>query len=71
LAKTMDVNLPSINKFTWKEKQLLAQMLLDGRNPSGIDQLALDWLKHVNGKEVFPKLPVHLRKEVGRKSGKR
>jgi hypothetical protein len=28
------------------------------------DQLALDWLKHVDGKEVFPKLPVHLWKEV-------
>jgi hypothetical protein len=53
LAKTMGVNLPFINKFTRKEKQLLAQMLLGGRNPSSIDHLALDWLKHVDGKDFF------------------
>jgi hypothetical protein len=70
LAKTMGVNLPFINNFTRKEKQLLAKMLLDGRNPSGIDQLALEWLKHVDGIEVFPKLPVHLRKEVDERAAR-
>ena len=51
---------------TPEEKHLFAQLIHDGHGSSARDphckSMALRWVHHVNGKLIFPKLPVQLRK---------
>ena len=44
----------------------MRHLILDGRNATDVDQMAVDWLEHVNGKHILPKLPVYLRTHIER-----
>jgi len=63
LARAMGVKLPFTPSFTVHEKKLFATMML--QNDAGFDenQMALDWVRHVDGKNIMPKLPVYLRNQ--------
>jgi hypothetical protein len=60
LAMKQGVQLP-FTPFHGREKNLVRMMLLQGSDPNNEDQLALDWLEHVDGKDIMPKLAVYFR----------
>ena len=41
--------------------KLFCQLILEMSGKFDEDKMAKEWCKHVNGKNVFPKLPVYLR----------
>jgi hypothetical protein len=65
LAKKQGVQVP-FTPFVGKEKKVVRTMLLEGSDPNDEDQLTLDWLKHVDGKEIMPKLGVYFRTYIKR-----
>ena len=66
LANDQGAALPFLPVTTPEEKDLFAQLIHDGHGSSARDphckSMALRWVHHVNGKLIFPKLPVQLRK---------
>jgi hypothetical protein len=62
IAEAVGVQLPFTPNFTMKTK-LMAQMMSDGIDLNDDEKLALRWVRHVDGNNVSPKLPFHLRIE--------
>ena len=59
LCRTMTVKLPFLPIDTDEEKLLYSRLTLAGITDP--NRMALEWIKSVDGKNIFPKLPVHLR----------
>jgi len=60
IMKCMGVELPFLPVTTREEKDLFSRLIRQGASV-GHDALALEWMKHVDGKNIFPKLPVYIR----------
>ena len=59
LCQVMGTKLPLLPVHTVAERKLFYQIIL--KNIMDPRQQALEWVKGVNGVDIFPKLPVHLR----------
>jgi hypothetical protein len=59
----MGLKIPAIPVSTPEERKHFKQLLLADKSPSHPDyeDMAIKWLEAVDGKTIFPKLPVHLR----------
>ena len=55
--------LPFLPIFGEKEHSLFNKLLLSSNNSTkpNFDKISLQWCKHVDGLNIFPKLPVYLR----------
>jgi hypothetical protein len=42
----------------------VAKLIQNGQDTNDAESFAMEWVNHVNGTDVFPKLPVHTRKEL-------
>ena len=58
LCQVMGTKLPLLPVHTVAERKLFYQIIL--KNIMDPRQQALEWVKGVNGVDIFPKLPVHL-----------
>jgi hypothetical protein len=62
LAQQQNVPLPFTPIVSKEEKTKFKQMVLEiPRIVNDMDNWAMRWLEHVDGKTIFPKLPVYLR----------
>lgn len=59
LCTVMGTKLPFLPVHTVEERRLYRRLILEGINDE--KQQALKWVESVNGIDIFPKLPVHLR----------
>ncbi|CAJ1964152.1 unnamed protein product [Cylindrotheca closterium] len=59
LCKVMGTKLPLLPIHTVAERQLFSQLVL--LNTFDARKMALEWVKSVDGVNIYPKLPVHLR----------
>ena len=58
LCKVMGTVLPFLPIIDEFEMALFGKLFLDGF--TNMDMMALEWIKHVDGVHIYPKLPVHL-----------
>lgn len=61
LVRKCGTPLPPLPFHGKDELQKFAKMALSSKVPFNIDSITFEWLKHVNGSTIFPKLPVHFR----------
>jgi len=61
LCKTMDVPLPFLPFTSEDERKKFAQCILNPEFPTSDDAASIEWCKFVDGVDIFPKLPVHIR----------
>jgi hypothetical protein len=61
MCKAMGTPLPILPFVTKEESLAYAQYVLELNGPIDYDQAAVDWLKYVDGKNIMPKLPSHMR----------
>ena len=62
LRRATGTKLPPLPVHGKDEFQLFPQLVLAQQaSPPHFEQVALDWVEHVNGVTTFPKLPVYLR----------
>ena len=61
ICKAMGVKLPFLPFATEEEKKQFAQCVLDPSFPARDDAAAVSWCKFVDGVNIHPKLPVHIR----------
>jgi hypothetical protein len=61
IARAMGVKLPFLPLHGSDEAKLFSRLVLE--MPTGFNDIimALEWIKHVNGTSIFPKIPVYLR----------
>jgi hypothetical protein len=62
LCRSMGVEIPFLPVCRPKEIKLFSNIMLDVVNKFDSEKMALLWVDHVDGREIFPKLPVQLRK---------
>jgi len=62
LADSVGAKLPFLPFISDEENVIYAHFVLDGNFPLDDDEkTAIAWWKHVDGVEIMPKLPVHMR----------
>ena len=61
LCKSMGTKLPFLPVHGEAEYRTFARFIHDMQHPYNYDQMAIEWCKHVDGKGIWPKLPVYLR----------
>ena len=59
ICKAMGTDLPFLPFYGEQENKLFARLILE--SPIDDEEMAVEWCKHVNGTNIFPKLPVHVR----------
>ena len=62
LCKMTKTKLPFVPVVRKEEKMLFNRMLLGMEGTPDFDKMAIDWCMHVDGVNIFPKLPVYLRR---------
>jgi hypothetical protein len=62
LCRSIGVEIPFLPVCRPREIKLFSEIMLHDVNKFDSLKMALRWVDHVDGKEIFPKLPVHLRK---------
>ena len=62
LCKAMLTKLPFLPVVRREERKIFIQMLLGQQGTPDFDKMAINWCKHVDGINIFPKLPVYLRR---------
>jgi len=63
IAQSMGTKLPLLPVHGKEENVLFHSLVLAApQGPLNFDSMAIEWCKHVDGKAIFPKLPVYLRK---------
>lgn len=62
LCKVTGTQLPLLPVHGDAECTLFYRLILNHPGSFDADWMALEWCKHVDGKDIFPKLPVYLRK---------
>ena len=60
IAECMGVPLPFLPVHGEDEAKLFVRLVLVMGEAFDADHMALEWCKYVDGKTIFPKLPVHL-----------
>ena len=61
MCSAMGTKLPFLPVSGHKEHLTFAKFILDMPYPFDYEQMAIEWCKHVDGIQVWPKLPVYLR----------
>ena len=61
LCEAMGTQLPFLPFTTVEENKQFAQCVLSNDFPTDEDEAAIAWCKFVDGVNIFPKLPVHIR----------
>jgi len=61
LRKMTGTKLPFLPVHGEEEGKLFSKLMLSMRGALNANAMALEWCKHVDGKTIFPKLPVYLR----------
>ena len=60
-AKRMKLPLPMLPVHTPKAKRVFRQLVRKYVATMNFEEIAIEWCKHVNGEDVMPALPAHLR----------
>ena len=61
LCKATGTDLPFLPITTQEEKSLFSQYIATHQDNKSDEDIALWWIQKVNGVDIFPKLPVHIR----------
>lgn len=61
MCRVMGVDLPFLPFSTDEERKQFALCVLDPNFPDRDEDAAIAWCNYVDGKVIFPKLPVHIR----------
>ncbi|KAL7538491.1 hypothetical protein ACHAXR_008586 [Thalassiosira sp. AJA248-18] len=61
LCKAMNIPLPFLPFASEEERKKFAQCVLTPGFPTCNDAASIEWCKFVDGVDIFPKLPVHIR----------
>jgi hypothetical protein len=61
MCKAMGTSLPFLPFVSKEERKAYAQYVLESAEAMDYDKAAEDWLSYVDGKNIMPKLPSHLR----------
>ena len=61
LCKAMGTKLPFLPFSTEEERKQYAKCILNPAFPSKEDPASVEWCQFVDGVDIFPKLPVHIR----------
>jgi len=63
LCRVMGTKLPLLPVHTIAERKLFSNLVLKDMHmvDTTCKKMALEWVEYVNGVDIFPKLPVHLR----------
>lgn len=61
LSNAMGTELPFLPFHGEKEYKLFQRCVLDGNFPQDDENFAIEWCRFVDGDDIFPKLPVHIR----------
>lgn len=61
LKDAMNVKCPFLPVLKDEEKQLFSRLMLEHGEKIDENKMAREWCKYVDGKDIFPKLPTHLR----------
>ncbi len=66
LCEAMGTKVPFLPVHGEKEYKLFATLVFESSGSFDGEGMALQWMKHVDGVEIFPKLPAHLRTHLQR-----
>jgi hypothetical protein len=66
LCKAMLTKLPFLPVVHREERKLFIQMLICQQGTLEFDKMAIDWCKHVDGINIFSKLPVYLQRHFSK-----
>ena len=61
LCKAMGTTFPLLPMHGKAELKLFQELYISMPSPVDFAAMALEWIKHINGVDIFPKLPVYLR----------